>query len=213
MAGAPHSQTILYVCRSAVDAPTYVGPCGSTSPGDTKNDRDCPHPPLSDLAATWSPVSRAHSGATQKPRHCSRDFFPLTYVRAWDPAGTVVLYPSDHFVFPEKRFIETVRSAVLAAESLRNRVILLGIQPNCCELDYGWIAPGHLLSSQSSAPVQTIRRFLEKPCARQGGEVLEAGALWNTLVLTAKVQTLWELGWQKFSLSIRDFLSNDWAYC
>lgn len=123
-------------------------------------------------------------------------FLPLTYVRAWDPTGTVVLYPSDHFVFPEDRFIETVRSAILAAESVKNRVILLGVQPDGLELDYGWIESGALLPSQSNAPLRKILGFLEKPDARQGRAALATGALWNTLVLTARVQTLWELGWQ-----------------
>jgi len=34
-------------------------------------------------------------------------FAALSYVRALDPQATVVIYPSDHFVYPECRFIET----------------------------------------------------------------------------------------------------------
>jgi mannose-1-phosphate guanylyltransferase len=40
-------------------------------------------------------------------------YLALTYVRAQDPQAMVVLYPSDHFVYPADRFLEVVRSALL----------------------------------------------------------------------------------------------------
>jgi mannose-1-phosphate guanylyltransferase len=46
-------------------------------------------------------------------------FLCLAYVRAQDPRGTVVLYPSDHFVHPEERFTAGVSCAIIAAERLR----------------------------------------------------------------------------------------------
>jgi len=52
-------------------------------------------------------------------------FLPLAYVRARDPHATVVIYPSDHFVYPEERFVESVRSAVRAAEKIKDRLVLL----------------------------------------------------------------------------------------
>jgi mannose-1-phosphate guanylyltransferase len=50
-------------------------------------------------------------------------FLPLTYIRARVPQATVVLYPSDHFVYPEDRFLEAVRSAVRIAESRPDQVV------------------------------------------------------------------------------------------
>src|SRR5687768_3714911 len=38
-------------------------------------------------------------------------YLALTYVRSQDPQAMVVLYPSDHFVYPEGRFVEVVRGA------------------------------------------------------------------------------------------------------
>ena len=46
-------------------------------------------------------------------------FLPLTYVRARDPLATVIIYPSDHFVYPEERFLDTVRDAVIARSAAR----------------------------------------------------------------------------------------------
>lgn len=123
-------------------------------------------------------------------------FLPLTYIRARAPEATVVLYPSDHFVYPEDRFLDAVRRAVRIAESHTDRVVMLGVAPDRLELDYGWIQPGRSLDSRDGEGVQSVRSFLEKPDAAQADAALRAGALWNTLVLTAKVDVLWKLGWE-----------------
>ena len=123
-------------------------------------------------------------------------FLPLTYIRARAPQATVVLYPSDHFVYPEDRFLETVRGAVRIAESHPDRVVMLGVAPDRLELDYGWIQPGQSLADPPDEPVQAVRSFLEKPDATQADAALRAGAFWNTLVFAANVDLLWTLGWQ-----------------
>ena len=123
-------------------------------------------------------------------------FLPLTYIRARAPQATVVLYPSDHFVYPEDRFLETVRGAVRIAESHPDRVVMLGVAPDRLELDYGWIQPGQSLADPPDEPVQAVRSFLEKPDASQADAALRAGAFWNTLVFAANVDLLWTLGWQ-----------------
>jgi mannose-1-phosphate guanylyltransferase len=126
-------------------------------------------------------------------------FLPLTYVRARDPGATVVIYPSDHFVYPESRFLDVVRQATGVAESLSDRVLLLGVMPDRLELEYGWILPGAPVSVGAlDATVQTVRAFLEKPSTAQADAALSAGALWNTFVMVSKVSTLWELGRQCF---------------
>ncbi|MCS6317317.1 MAG: NTP transferase domain-containing protein [Nitrospira sp.] len=92
-------------------------------------------------------------------------FLPLTYVRARDPQATVIIYPSDHFVYPEGRFLATVRNVVLVTERLHDRIVLLGVAPDRLELDYGWILPGERLTDAGANPVQAVRAFLEKPTA------------------------------------------------
>lgn len=123
-------------------------------------------------------------------------FLPLTYIRARAPQATVVLYPSDHFVYPENRFLETVQRAVQIAESGPDRVVMLGVAPDRLELDYGWIQPGQSIADLREEPVQAVQSFLEKPDAAQADAALRAGALWNTLVCAATVEQLWTLGWQ-----------------
>lgn len=123
-------------------------------------------------------------------------FLPLTYIRAKAPQATVVIYPSDHFVYPEGRFLDAVRRSLLIAESRPDRLVLLGIAPDRLELDYGWIQPGRFIAGPPGEPVQAVHSFLEKPDIAQADTALRAGALWNTLVFAVNADLLWTLGWQ-----------------
>ena len=136
-----------------------------------------------------------------QPRNCDTApgvFLPLTYVRAWDPQSVVVLLPSDHFICPEDRFVAAVRRAVRAVEFLSDRMILLGVRPSHLELDYGWMSVGEVLGWSGGSSIRGIQSFVEKPEAVDGNRLMSEGALWNTLVLVAKVETLWKSGWLCF---------------
>lgn len=150
----------------------------------------------------WPQLGRRPSG-TVILQPTNRDtvagiFLPLTYIKARDAQATVVIYPSDHFVYPEHRFLDSVRRAIWTAEWLPDRLVLLGVSPDRLELDYGWIQPGEQLDRSPNYQIQAVRAFLEKPTAAEADAALAAGALWNTLVVVAKVETLWETGWQCF---------------
>lgn len=122
-------------------------------------------------------------------------FLPLAQVRAADPHATVVIYPADHFVWPEERFAWAIARAVQASEACPDRPILIGVAPESAEGDYGWIVPGQTEPNPTSAP-RPIERFREKPSASEAAALLQAGGLWNTLVIVAQAETLWRLGQQ-----------------
>jgi mannose-1-phosphate guanylyltransferase len=132
-------------------------------------------------------------------------FLALTYVRARDPQAIVAVFPSDHFIFPDSRFIVTVRSAAGAADIWRERIVLLGASPDRPEPDYGWIKPGAQLGRAYGCPVWEVQAFVEKPCAERARQAMADGALWNTLVFVARVETLWNLGQRCFPLLIHKF--------
>jgi len=134
-----------------------------------------------------------------QPQNCDTGagiFLPLAYVRARDPNATVAIFPSDHFVFPEDRFVETVRRATRAIEVLKDRLLLLGVRPTNPELDYGWVNVGGILGRNGISCVRQVGSSLEKPSPLEALQAMSNGALWNTMVLVAKVDTLWKLGWQ-----------------
>jgi mannose-1-phosphate guanylyltransferase len=121
-------------------------------------------------------------------------FLPLTYVRAKNPQATVVIYPSDHFIYPNYPFIETVRNATLASKALPDKMLLLGAQPESPEQEYGWIHLGSQLLEHDTLPIWSVQSFIEKPQPKEAKKAYENGALWNTLVLIGNLENLWSLG-------------------
>jgi mannose-1-phosphate guanylyltransferase len=131
-----------------------------------------------------------------QPRNCDTApgiFLPLSYIRQTDPQATVIISPSDHFVYPESGYINILQAAVEETAYI-NRLILLGVAPDGLELEYGWIQPGAVIS-ENGCCVRSVRSFIEKPALAEARAAMEAGALWNTFVLVGKVEKLWELGW------------------
>ena len=136
-----------------------------------------------------------------QPKNCNTSagvFLPLTYVLARNPNATVAILPADHFVFPEDRFVETVHRAIGVAESMMDRIIVLGVPPTYIELQYGWLEKGAPIGWNTGAPVYELKFFIEKPDSIQGLNAMTRGALWNTSVIAAKATTLWHLGWKCF---------------
>lgn len=122
-------------------------------------------------------------------------FLPLTYLRERDPEATVVVFPSDHFVYPEDRFLSHVKRAVSLITSFPDRLILLGAAPDRLELDYGWIQPRSPLPPVPGDDLRAIQSLMERPTLAEADDLLQAGGLWNTRAFVAKVRTLWDIGW------------------
>jgi mannose-1-phosphate guanylyltransferase len=150
----------------------------------------------------WSALEGRIGGTVLlQPKHreiAAELYLSLTYVRHRDPRATVVIYPADHFVYPETRFLESVKRAAWTAEWLPDRVVLLGVSPDRLELDYGWITPGEKLDESAQYQIRAVGSFMAQPTAAQADTALAQGALWNTCVLAAKADTLWQIGWQCF---------------
>jgi mannose-1-phosphate guanylyltransferase len=83
---------------------------------------------------------------------------------------------------------------VSAAAGLVDRLVLLGVVPDGPELEYGWIQPGREIAWAAGARVRDVTSFVEKPALATARAAIASGALWNTLVMAARVQTLWQLG-------------------
>lgn len=128
-----------------------------------------------------------------QPANCGTGpgiFLPLAYVTHRDPAATVAVFPSDHFIVEEACFMATVERAVVEVQQFPHELVLLGMTPDRVEDGYGWIEPGAAAAGRESL---TVRRFVEKPSLTCASQLLGHGALWNTLVFTVQISTLWEL--------------------
>jgi mannose-1-phosphate guanylyltransferase len=123
-------------------------------------------------------------------------YLSLTYLRAKDPHATVVIYPSDHFVYPETGFLMSVHRALCTLEWLPDRFIVLGVPPDRLELDYGWIVPGDQIDGFERYQIHAVKGFTARPTLAEADAALARGALWNTSVMVTKAETLWKIGYE-----------------
>ena len=108
---------------------------------------------------------------------------PLLWIAQRDPDATVVVFPADHFIWEEARFLAHVRAAVEAAACFRDRLVVLGVEADGPERGYGWIAPGSPCEAGGGAELYQVRRFWEKPDRPTVARLCASGYLWNTFVL------------------------------
>lgn len=123
-----------------------------------------------------------------------------TYVYSRDPHATMVLLPSDHFVYPEERFLANLSRMHELAEQFEDSIVLLGAKPNRAETEYGWIEPRESFGQTDGTPgnmdYSKVQSFHEKPERDLALEYFRSGFLWNTMVVAVKVRTLLRIGWR-----------------
>ena len=118
--------------------------------------------------------------------------WPAYRVSRLDPRAVVAVFPSDHYVNPDHTFMAHVAQAVRAVRERPELVVLLGVDADGPEPDYGWIEPGEPLSGAGGC--LRVRAFWEKPTAERVRFFFEAGFVLNTFVLVARADTLTALG-------------------
>lgn len=139
------------------------------------------------------PVAEAPRLLVEQPRN--RDtgpgvLLPLVAILHRDPRARVALFPSDHFVLEEGRFMTHVAEAVAALARVPGRLVVLGMPPDGTTTGYGWIEPGAPLGDSC---LRGVRRFWEKPARATARRLLAAGGLINTFVVVADAGTLWSI--------------------
>jgi mannose-1-phosphate guanylyltransferase len=119
--------------------------------------------------------------------------YPL--LRIGELAGDVpvAVFPSDHYVGDELAFASYVHTAIEVVEQKRELVVLLGIEADRPEAEYGWIEPDSVPLPIDGEPVFAIRRFWEKPSARVAELLLERGCLWNSFVMVGRLSAFLDL--------------------
>lgn len=118
---------------------------------------------------------------------------PLLHIYHRDPLATVVLFPADHFVFEESRFVSYLYLASRTVERSPASLLLLGIKPEAAEADYGYILPGGAPDKLRGFGVERVTSFVENPSKAALPELLERGALWNTMAIVFKAFTIFDL--------------------
>jgi mannose-1-phosphate guanylyltransferase len=118
---------------------------------------------------------------------------PLLHVYQRDPLARVVIFPSDHFVLEEDKFMEYVSDATRLIELHPQTIVTLGIEPDRVSDGYGWIEPGEEFGWFQSTTMYRVRHFWEKPNGATLFSLFNKGCLWNTMVTVTRADTLLEL--------------------
>jgi mannose-1-phosphate guanylyltransferase len=114
---------------------------------------------------------------------------PMLKVFYEDPESTVALFPSDHFIIGESRFMGYVEKATKFVDDNPEMIVMLGIHTDRSETGYGWIEPESIINDTYGARFFSVRRFWEKPSKNVTTFLVEKGCLVNTFVLIGKSKT------------------------
>ena len=122
---------------------------------------------------------------------CLRDtsagiLFPLLKIDKINPDATVAIFPSDHFILEERKFMKHVEKASLFVEENPKSIVLLGIRPSRNEIGYGWIEPTKELYSDGESKVFNVKKFIEKPDSSLTMNLINSGCMINTFVMVGK---------------------------
>jgi mannose-1-phosphate guanylyltransferase len=113
--------------------------------------------------------------------------YSLLRLEQIDPAGTVAFFPSDHYFSDDAAFMAEVDLALNAARRQADLVMLLGIEPEGPDEEYGWIEPEREISKDIPADFYRVRCFWEKPAPWLARDLMARGCLWNSFVMVGTV--------------------------
>lgn len=116
---------------------------------------------------------------------------PLVHLLRRCPDSTVAVLPSDHFVLHEELFASYLEQAFIAVEKSPSRIVFLGAAPTGPEPEYGYLLPEP--NDACSPSLLSVKAFIEKPEVKVAESILSLGALWNTMVMVFRPETLLHL--------------------
>jgi mannose-1-phosphate guanylyltransferase len=104
-----------------------------------------------------------------------------------NPEAVLGIFPSDHVIADEPRFLKSLQRGIAVAAAGENMVVL-GIEPSRAETGYGYIETGDLTRDDTALHV---RRFIEKPNQNRAEEFVAAGNYyWNSGMFLWSARTL-----------------------
>ncbi|WP_263350263.1 mannose-1-phosphate guanylyltransferase [Acidicapsa acidisoli] len=103
-----------------------------------------------------------------------------------NPDAVIGVFPSDHVIGDEPRFLKMIERGVQLAAS-GDVMVVLGIEPTRAETGYGYIETGDDGPNESLH----VRRFTEKPSRNRAEEFVAAGNyFWNSGMFLWSARTL-----------------------
>lgn len=91
----------------------------------------------------------------------------------------IFICPSDHYIFPDKKFIKDVEKAQKIASL--NYIVTFGIKPLSPETGYGYIKAKNSFLKIENERYYQVEKFMEKPCLRKAKDFLRSkNYYWNS---------------------------------
>jgi mannose-1-phosphate guanylyltransferase len=115
--------------------------------------------------------------------------YSLLRIAAVDPSAVVAFLPSDHYISDNGRFMAHIWSRLDVAHRC-DLIILLGVEPESPEVEYGWIESTDRIAG--SRGLFGVRRFWEKPNQLLAQVLMLRGCLWNSFVMVASAKAFLE---------------------
>jgi mannose-1-phosphate guanylyltransferase len=106
-------------------------------------------------------------------------------IRQHDKNAIVATLPCDHYYPDEPAFTSALEAAFDVAARHPASVVLLGTPPRSTETVHGWIEPGRPIDH--SGDILQVRSFCDRPSPRFARQLIDRGALWNTLIMVGHV--------------------------
>jgi mannose-1-phosphate guanylyltransferase len=104
-----------------------------------------------------------------------------------NPDAVLGVFPSDHVIADEPRFLKALEKGIALAGAAEN-IVVLGIEPTRAETGYGYIETGDYIDDESALHV---RRFTEKPNQHRAEDFVAAGNyFWNSGMFLWSARTL-----------------------
>ncbi|MDR3610353.1 MAG: sugar phosphate nucleotidyltransferase [Ignavibacteriaceae bacterium] len=123
---------------------------------------------------------------------CAGILLPVAKIHKTNPDSIVAIFPSDHFIQEENKFINYIKEASIFVERNPDLIVLAGIRPIRIETGLGWIESGYKINSFNDLNFSQIRNFCEKPDAAVTSSLFASGCLINTSIVIGKSRTIIE---------------------
>ena len=153
----------------------------------TETHKDYYEPLVEELAAENLVVQPSNLGTAPAI------LYSLLRLSAIDPAASVAFFPSDHYFADDQTFMAHVESAFRAVKSQPEMLVLLGIEADRPEVEYGWIEPAPSIFAPLSGAIRRVRRFWEKPSGNVARTLMAQGFLWNSFVMVGRVDAFLQI--------------------
>lgn len=118
----------------------------------------------------------------------------LLYIYRRDPLATVAVFPADHFILDEDRFVSNVYLACRAVERKPASITALGVPATDANTRRGYLLPADEPEKLRGFGLRRVSRFVENPSAAELPALLDHRPLWNTMALVFKAIALFDLG-------------------